>query len=203
MALVASTTATGRWDDGKITPPLSHPHTQEDSALPSYEDLGTSDVNYEDNSSSDVWYEGFATFVVKDVESVHSFITAAAKDDEVMVKFFLNQPFFYADSMAPTVRMALQQAARNNNQRTVDIILQSDLFGVSEQDVEWLTPLYLAYARISTITSSELLDRVLDILQNGYIGPVPRFDIRQKYETFIQILLERHANGRHKSMKPL
>uniref|UniRef100_A0A8H7TNG5 Uncharacterized protein n=1 Tax=Bionectria ochroleuca TaxID=29856 RepID=A0A8H7TNG5_BIOOC len=173
MALVASTTATGRWGDGKITPPLSHPHSQEGGASPAYEGYTNSDV--------------------EDVESVHPFITAAAEGDKVTVKSFLNEPSFNVDSMAPIVSMALQQAAISNNQRTVDIILQSNMFGVSEQDVEWLTPLYLAHA--STRSESDFLDTVLNYQKNGYSDPALSY-MGWKYRNFIQTLLERHANGR-------
>ncbi|CAI6081618.1 unnamed protein product [Clonostachys chloroleuca] len=163
MALIASTTATGRWGDGKITPPLSHPHPQEGSAQSAYEELATRDMESEEVATSDV----------KGVGSVHPFITAAAEEDEVRVKCFLNEPSFNMDSMASAVRMALQQAAKNDSQRTVDIILQSNMFGVSERDVKWLAPLYFVYARNSTKSSSELLDTILNYRQNGCTDSVP------------------------------
>ncbi|CAG9954915.1 unnamed protein product [Clonostachys rosea f. rosea IK726] len=200
MALIASTTATGRWGDGKITPPLSHPHPQEGSAQPSYEELTTWDVESQELATRDMESEEVAKSDMKDVRNVHPFITAAAEEDEVRVKYFLNDSSLSVDSMAPTVRIALQQAAKNDNQRTVDIILQSNMFGVSERDVEWLTPLYFVYARNSTKSSSELLDTILNYRQNGYNDSVPLLGMRWNhpsiYPTFIQILLERHANGR-------
>ncbi|CAG9989711.1 unnamed protein product, partial [Clonostachys byssicola] len=195
-ALVASTTATGRWGDGKVTPSLSHPHPQKGGAYPSYEDLSTSDMEYEELATSGVECVDFDASIMKDVESVHPLITAAAEDDESMVYLLLNEPTFNMDSMAPTVRMALQQAAISDNQKTVDIILQSDMFSVSERDVEWLTPLCVVYSMLSTRSLTELLDTLIKIRQNGHTDPIPLFALREKYPIFIQMLLERHSHGR-------
>ncbi|CAH0056446.1 unnamed protein product [Clonostachys solani] len=162
-----SSSEEGKWSDGKITPPVSHP--QEDGASPSYKEHTASDE--------------------EDVES-------AAEDDESTVKLFLNKPSFNVDSMAPTVKMALYQAANNQKLRPIDIILQSNMFGVSERDVGWLTPLYWVYARTYAGSPSKLLDAILNYQQDGYTDPVPLPDISLKYQTFIHILLERHSNPR-------